>query len=200
MRHKRIQKWLSDSKDRELPGKRRKILGKHLEKCGTCSSYAKDLERIALETRKIKRTEVDPSYWEDFTLRLRAKISSLSQEKKGAAFFRRWKWAFAAAASVVVIALGLLLYLAQSQSAQETYVFSFEESLNQIYQEIGDDSELEESFNSMILASIGEATQSSGETMRLDLSENPLLWDSLSEEEMGLLESELKKKIKSKED
>jgi len=197
MRHRKIQKWLSDSRDGELSGKRRKILGRHLEKCASCCSYAKDLERITLETRKIKRPEVYPAYWEEFNLKLRAKISSLSQDKKVVAFFQRWKWAFAAAAIVVVIALGLLLYFTQSQSAQEAYIFSFEDSLNQIYQEIGDDSELEELFNLVIMASIGETIEGSGETMKLNFFGEPLLWDSLSEEEMRLLESELKKNIKS---
>ncbi|GAH75314.1 unnamed protein product, partial [marine sediment metagenome] len=76
---------------------------------------------------------------------------------------------------------------------QEIYVFSFESSLAKIYQEIGSDQELEQLFNSVILASIGETFGDSGWGERPDFYENLILWENLTEEEMRYLESEIKK-------
>jgi len=194
VRHKKIEKLLSNNIDGELPEKKKKILETHLRKCSSCSSYAENVERIHKEAKNLEKLEVPPAYWEEFTSRIKTEISSTQQEKlRGAPLFLRWKWAWAGAASLFVIVVGLFLYIIQNKTPQEVYVFSFERSLAKIYQEIGSDQELEQLFNSVILASIGETLEDSGWGERPDFYENLILWENLTEEEMRYLESEIKK-------
>lgn len=197
MRKRKIEKWLSDRIDGELSEKKAKILEEFLEKDAACRFYAKDLEKIQEESLRLKAAEVSPAYREEFVSRLRENISSFSsEEKRRRPLFLRWKWAAAATALVFVIALGLSLYLSQQKTVQEAYVISFEDSLARIDQEISDDSELEELFNSVILASLGDMIEYSDGFVGFGLSESPLPWEGLSDEEIKILESELKKNNK----
>jgi hypothetical protein len=197
MRHKKIEKLLSDNIDSELPEKEKKILESHLRECSSCSSFAENIQRIHEEAKSLERLEVSPAYLEEFTSRIKAEISSPQQDKMSVApLFLRWKWAWAGAASLLVIVAGMFLYLTQNKTAQEEYIFSFENSVVKIYQEIGSDPELEELFNSVILASIGETLEDSGWGERPDFYENLILWENLTEEEMKFLESEIKKDTK----
>jgi hypothetical protein len=198
MRHQKIQKWLSDQCDGELSRKKKRILDAHLERCSFCRSYAAILERIAEETNKIKLPEVSPFYWEDFSSRLKARVSSIPEEKrKGEGFFLRWKWAFATAASLFVLAFGLFLYLAHNKKiAQEDYIFSFENSFSQIREEIGDDSELEDAFNSILSASIDENLESDKMKMYLDFYEDTFFWENFSEDAISVPWAEIEKEPK----
>lgn len=198
MRHEKIQKWLSDQSDGELSGKKKRILDAHLEKCSFCRSYAEALERIAGETKKIKWPEGSPSYWEDFSSRLKARVSSIPEEKRKAeGLFLRRKWALATAASLFILAFGLFLYLAHNKKiAQEEYIFSLENSFNQIREEIGDDSELEDVFNSILLASIDENLESDRMNIYLDFYGDTFFWENFSEEEISVPWTEIEKETK----
>ena len=194
MECRKIEKWVSNNIDGELSEKKKKILEAHLKKCSSCRSYAKVIQRIHKETKSLETPEVSPVYWEEFTSSLKTKISSsLPEKRRGGALFLRWKWAWVGAGLIFVIVVGLTLYLIQNKAPQEVYIFSFENSLSQIYQEIGSDPELEDLFNSIILASIGETLEDSGWIISPDFYENPLLWENLTEEEMRFFESEIKK-------
>lgn len=194
MRHKKIEKWLSDRSDGKLSEKRKRNVEAHLKRCAACRSYARDLARIHQESKGLEMPEVSPSYREEFVSRLKAGISSLpSEERKGTPLILRWKWALAAVSFIILIFFGLFLYLNQQEPVQEFYIFSFEDSFNRISQEIGSDPDLEELFNSLVLASLGEAISDSGEIVQPDLYENSLFWESFTEEEMKFLESEIKK-------
>jgi len=183
MRHKKIQKWLSDQCDGELSERKERILEAHLERCAPCRSYAAILERVARETSKIKLPEVSPSYWQDFSFRLKKRISSIQKGRgRSEGLFLRWKWALAAAASIFVLAFGLFLYLAQNKIVQETYDFSFEDSFSQIREEIGNDSELEDVFNSILFASIWENLETDRMNIDLDFYGNNFFWENFSEE------------------
>lgn len=194
MRHKKVELWLSNSIDGELSEKKKKFLEKHLKKCPSCSSFAENIKRIQKEAKSLERPEVSPVYWDELTTRIRTEIYSAQQEKlQGKALFLRWKWAWAGAAMLSVIAAGLFLYHTQSKTPQEVYVFSFENYMANIYQEIGNDEELEDLFNSIVSASIGETLEDSEWAGRPDFYENLILWEDLTEEEMRFLESEIKK-------
>lgn len=192
MRKRKIEKWLSDRIDGQLSEKKTKILDEFLEKDAACRSYARELERIQEESLRLGAAEVSPTYREEFISRLKKKISFFSSEqKRRLPLLLRWKWA-AGAALIIVIALGLFLYLSQPKAVQEAYIFSFEDSLARIDQEISENSELEELFNSVMLASLGDMIGYSDAFVGFGLSEGPLLWEGLSDEEIKILESELK--------
>ncbi len=201
MRCRTIEKWLSDRIDGELSEKKIKALESHLERCVSCRSYAAALEIIQDEARSIPKPEVAPFYWEKFTSRLKSDLSSQKQkERLERPFVKRWIWAGAGAALTLFIVVGLYFLLFIEKPAPAVYVFSYEESLDQIYQEIGRDPELENMFNLVVLASIGESLEESEWQDSVGFQESPLLWENFSEEELKLLESEIKKEEKIEEE
>jgi len=194
MKCKKIEKWLSDSLDGELSKKKIQVLEEHIKKCALCRSYAKVMENIHKESKSLKMPVVSPAYWEDFSSRLKTKVSSFQPaEKRVGSFFVRWKWVWAGAVSICVIVVGLLLFLARDEISEEAYVFSFESSFSEIFQEIESDHELENLFNSLILASIGEVLEDSEWLVSPNFYEDSFLWENFTEEEMKYLESEIKK-------
>jgi hypothetical protein len=196
MRCRTIEKWLSDRIDGELSKEQEGLLEDHLERCASCRSYAASIAKLQDEAVNIKDPEISPSFWEGFASKLQASLKSFPQEKKERRpFGLGWNWVWSGAALFAVVVIGLYLLFFQSQPSQEIYVFSLENSLTRIYQTIGDDTELEELFNSVIMASIGESLEDSEWKERPDFLENLLLWEDLSEEEMKLLESEIKKDV-----
>jgi len=201
MKCEKIEKWISDHLDGKRQEEKERMLESHLKKCPSCRDYARNLEKIQEETRILASQEVPSSYRQEFTVRLRAKISALPPEKRKAApLVWRWKWAWAGVSFILVIAVGIFLYFnfAQIKSPQEIYVFSFEDSLSEIYQEINDNSELEDLFNSIILVSINELLEDSGWDLGLYYPEDPekfLLLEDITEGEMEFLKTEIKKEI-----
>lgn len=201
MRCKKIEKWLSDRIDGELSKEKEEILEDHLERCASCRAYAASIAKLQDETVSIKDAEISSDFWEEFASKLKANLKSLQQERKEKrSLVPGWKWVWSGAALLTVVVVGVYLLFFRSPQPQETYVFTLENSLAEIYQEIGDDYILEELFNSVIVVSIGESLEDSGWRERPDFSENFLLWEDLSEEEMKLLESEVKKDIKIEEE
>ena len=133
MKCEKIEKWISDHMDGRLREEKEKSLERHLKKCPSCKAYARNLERIQEEAKILASQEVSSSYKQEFTSRLKAKISALPPElRKAAPLARRWKWAWAGVSFILVIAVGIFLYFnfAQIKSPQETYVFSFEDIIN----------------------------------------------------------------------
>ena len=66
------------------------------------------------------------------------------------------------------------------------------DSVSEIYAEISASTELEEVFNSLVLASIEEALIETGWSEETFFIKNPLDRPSLTEEELRFIESELK--------
>ena len=199
MKCEKIEKWISDHLDGNLQEKKKRTLESHLKRCPSCRAYARNLEKIQEEARILASREVSSSYRQEFAARLKAKISALPPEKRKAAPLAwRWKWAWAGAAIILVIAVGIFLYFnsALIKSPQEIYVFSFEDSISEIYQEMNDNSELEDLFNSIILVSINEFLEDSGWNLGLYYPEDPenfLLLEDITEEEMEFLKTEIEK-------
>jgi predicted anti-sigma-YlaC factor YlaD len=194
---KKIEKWLSDRIDEELSQKKIKALDAHLKKCAVCRSYAASIEKIHDEAKSMGRQDASPAFWEGFVSRLKVNLNSPRQEKKERRPVRLgWNWVWSGTAILIVVIIGLYLLFFQSMPSQEMYVFSLDNSLTQIYQEIGNDSELEELFNSIVIASIGESLGDSEWVESPDFFENLLLWEDLTEEEIKFLESEIKEDVK----
>ncbi len=191
----KVEKWLSDRIDGELSVRKTGAIEAHLKKCASCRSYAASLEKIHEEVLRLKREEASPAFWEDFAQRLKANLGSSRKMKERRPIGWGWNWVWSSAALFALVAVGLYLLLFQSPQPQEMVVVSLENSLASIYQEIGEDSELEELFNSILVESIDEYLEDSEWRERPDVLENPLLWESLTEEEIKFLESEIKKDI-----
>lgn len=193
MRCQEIEKWLSDNIDGELSEGQKKTLKIHLEKCSSCQGFARDLGKINEETKSLMNFKLSSNYWPAFLTRLQRDISSLqSRERMTASVIMKWRWTLGSIAIIAAIVIGLLLHFNQANFSQEFYVFSLDESLSRIYQEIGDDQELEEVFNSVVFVSIAETFEGSERDIAFVFYEDFDL-DNLTEEETKWLISEIEK-------
>lgn len=194
----KIEKWLSDMIDGELPERKRKKVGDHLQKCSLCRAYLQKLERIQTEAKKFDYGKVAPHYWEDFPSRIKARISSLRpRQKESSPFAWGWRWAWVGAATILVIFIGLYMFYFQARVGQEVYVFSFEDSIAQVFYEIGPNSELADIFNTVILESLGESLGKTEGEIIPGVEGLSFLEEGLTEEELMYLDSEIKKEIES---
>jgi len=198
MKCKEIEKWISDLMDGELSERKRKEVEDHLQECPLCRVYQEKLERIQTTVKEVDSGRVAPDYWEEFPSRIKDRISSLKpRQRERSPFAWGWKWAWVGAALILVVFMGLYLIHFQPRAEQEVYVFSFEDALAQVFQEIGENSELAALFNTVILASIEETL---GEIER-EIVPGWEGWsfpeEELTEEELIQLDSEIKKEIKS---
>lgn len=198
MKCKKIEKWISDLIDEELSERKRREVEDHLQKCSLCRAYQERLERIQTTVKEVDSSQVPPDYWEEFPSRIKERISaSRPRQRERRRFAWGWKWAWVGAALILVVLMGMYLLHFQPRAEREVYVFSFEDSLVQVFQEIGENSELAALFNTVILASIEEML---GETDREIVPGLESLYfpeEEFTEEELIQLDLEIKKEIKS---
>jgi hypothetical protein len=198
MKCKEIEKWLSDMIDGELSEKKRKDVEGHLQKCSLCRAYQEQLERIQKTSKEVDYGRVAPDYWEEFPARIKARISSSRpRQRERIPFAWGWRRAWVGAALILIIFIGLYLAYFQTRGGKDVYVFSFEDSMAQVFQEIGENSELADLFNSIILASIEELLGETEEEIIPGLENLSFPGEELTEEELIYLDSEFKKEIKS---
>jgi hypothetical protein len=108
---------------------------------------------------------------------------------------RAWLAAGALAAAAVLV---LLVLPPQKAGLRDKGVaFSIDETLAQVFTEIGDDPELERAFNTLLASFLRGIMESSPGGIGLGHYDSPLLWQDLTEEELRFLENEIKKEMKS---
>ena len=198
MKCKEIEKWISDLMDGELSERKRKEVEDHLQECPLCRVYQEKLERIQTTVKEVDSGRVAPDYWEEFPSRIKDRISSLKpRQRERSPFAWGWKWAWVGAALILVVFMGLYLIHFQPRAEQEVYVFSFEDALAQVFQEIGENPELAGLFNTVILASIEETLGDTEWELVPSLESLSFPEEELTEEELIHLDSEIKKEIKS---
>lgn len=191
------EKWISDFLDGSLGDEERDLLDRHLAECPSCRAYRERLERIQQEAARSSKTAVPPSYWEDLSSAVRRRIEASGRGREPARpVWWNWGWAFGVAALFAVVVFGLLLRPGSNPSTQSD-VFTFEAYLGRLGQEIGDDAELAGNFNLVLLSSLRKELAAAIPEENPVYSEDPLLWESLSEEEWQILEQELKKELTS---
>ncbi len=198
MRCKKYEKWISDSLDGQLSSKRSRRLHSHLAHCSACRAYQEKSRRLQEEMLDLERVEFPPGYWGEFTNKLALRLRAVKPERLGwKQHWRSWKWAWAGAAIFVAAALGLIFFLPRGPEAAESYVFSFERCLDLVYREIGDDSQLADLINLSVVRSLEEGIGVDSPIARPLFVEDPFFLESLSEEELELLDREVEIKIKS---
>jgi hypothetical protein len=196
MNCKKYEQWISNGLDGALSLQKKKSLEAHLAQCPECRAYHRHLGRIQAEALRLKITEPSPQYWEEFSTILERKLKTSQPAKDAPRPFRLgWKWAWAGLPVLLALALSLVFFRNRIQ-APEHDVFWFEACLNRLYLEIGDDATLEDNFNRVILGSLGEGLYSEALEERVLLPHDPWLWESLSDEELQLVEQEIKREMK----
>lgn len=198
MKCKKIEKWLSDLIDGELSERKKKEVGDHLQECSLCRSYQEKLERIQTTVKEVDFGRVAPDYWEEFPSRIRDRVSSFKpRHKERRPLAWGWQWAWVGAALLLVIFMGLYVMHLLPRAEQEVYAFSLEDSLEQVFQEIGENEELADLFNMALLAAIEETLGETEKEILPGLEGLSFPEEELTEEELIQLDSEIKKEIKS---
>ncbi len=189
------EKKISDLLDGRLSGKQKSILENHLSQCPECREYKNQLIVLSSKVKESNKQKIPKDYEREFSIRLKNRLLNEQQQKKGKNRLPGFeKWAYGAAGFIVVFFLVLYFVVLQPASilTEGYYVFSFEDAMGDLFGEINDDAELEELFNTIILASLTEALEGlDGETIPF-IIDNPLYGDDISEEDLKMLESKIK--------
>ncbi len=191
-----FEQWISDLIDGELPEAKRIILEKHLPGCPSCWAYQKNIEALHGEVIHLDQSSAEPDYFQEFSEKLRTKLVSGRQPGRAAIFVDLgWRWAYAAAAAAFVAVMMVFLVSPHNHFLQDEriVVTSYEDVITDIYGSIGDDAELEELFNTMLLASITKEVEDPNWRKGVDYSDEVNLLEGLTEEEMQLLDTIIKK-------
>jgi hypothetical protein len=191
------EKWISDALDGALSEKRTRRLESHLAQCSSCRSRRENLLRLQHASLRLAGAPVSPAYWEDFSARLERRLRPQTREYNlRTSHRRRWQWAWAAAAAVMVSVLGFMLVTSRRPAVQHE-IFSYEECLSRLGQQIGDDSDLASNFNLVLWDSIRESLGGSVLEERPRFTEDPFFWEGLGEEEWEVIAREVQKEIKT---
>ncbi len=205
MRCRKSEKWISDGIDGNLAVRKQRKLDAHVEACGSCRAYRRHLEKIQGEALNLSGPALSPEYWQDSIARLQANLARTGpaeqkefklRPRQAPAFSPGLRWAWAGAASVLAVGLGLYFMLFQGRGFLETSPRAFRDQVNSLYEMIGDNSDLEAEFNSLIRASILEEAGEAGAEVKHLLYGNSLFLDSLSDEEVQILDAEISKVLK----
>jgi len=174
----------------------------HLSRCAPCRDYRRRLERIQNGARASSSPQVPAAYWESAIARLKLRIETPEARNRDplpgrvpmSAAARRWAWA--GAVSILAMGAGLYLLLSPPRLPVETYPLTLEETISRLYERIGDNIALEDEFASLLQASIrDQAGDEDGDVARL-LYGNSSFIESLSDEEIQLLDSQLNRELK----
>lgn len=186
------EKKISDLLDGRLSEKQKSILENHVSRCPSCREYKNQLITLNSKVKEIEKQIISKDYEQEFSIRLKNRLLNEQQQKYRLPGFE--KWAYSAAGFIIVLFLVFYFVILQPTSIQTEgyYVLSFEDAIGDLYGEINDDVELEELFNTIILASLTEALEGlDGETIPF-IIENPLYGGDISEEDLKMLESKIK--------
>jgi len=197
MRCRDYEKWVSDSLDGVMRDEQRARLEAHLKKCPSCQAYSARLTRIHQEAASSRKAAVAPSYWEELSSAVRRRIEATEKSPRHlrpAWWSWRWAWGGVVLFSAVVFSL---LLRPRPNPAFQSDVFTFEACLGRLNQEIEDDAELAGNFNLVLLSSLRKDLSPAILEENPVFSEDPLFWESLSEEEWRILEEILTKELKS---
>ena len=200
MNCRQAKKKISDFVDGRLSEKQKGHIEEHLTGCPVCREYKKDLEILRAEARRMERSKIPPEYTQDFSARLKRKLQAETRES-GARIGKIWRWKWALGSAGMLVLVFVILYFAvltpPLPPTEEYFVLSFEETLSEIYGEIETDRNLEELFNSFILASIGEALEDLDWDTESFILMNPLYRNDISESEWERIEEGMKKNTES---
>jgi hypothetical protein len=96
----------------------------------------------------------------------------------------------------IAVVLGLVLFQRGEKVARDD-IFSFEACLDRVFQEIGDDDAAAADFNRLLSGAVLGGGEDVFFEDDVELWSEPFFWRSLTEEELRLIEEEIKKSFRS---
>lgn len=191
-----FEHMISDLTDGELPGENRKILDEHLLICPSCQTYQKNVEAIREELYHLEQPGIEPEYFQSFAERLKTELYRLGRPGGSGVFLDLgWKWTYTAAAAAFVVLMMIFLLTPSQRLLQDEgiVVTTYEDAIRQIYSSIGGDSELEELFNTLLLASISAEVEDPVWSEEVGYPDELDLFKGVTEEEIRMLKNPNKK-------
>jgi anti-sigma factor RsiW len=200
MRCKKSERWISDRLDGTLAGAKARRLVAHLGECSACRSVLRRQERLQAAARGLAAPERSREYWENSISRLQAKLAAAPAPRplrgRTRAFVTSPRWAWAEAVTTFAVAAGLFFLVLRGGAPIEFQTLAFEDAYGNLAEQIGDSADLESSLNASLQLTIGEhAAGVDGEVHHLLYGHSEFL-DSLSDEEVQVLDAELSRVLK----
>jgi hypothetical protein len=200
MRCGTIEKWISDELDGDLSGRKKRRLDLHLAACAACRAYRNRLERLQHEAGLLRVPSVPADYWETSVARLQQKLRSeapaVAAARPRPAFSPRMRWAWSGGAGLLAAAAFLVLAVFRMNPPLEPYPISFEDTVNGVFSQIGDNAELEKDFDLVVRTSIREHVGPADDDVKRLLYGSSLFLDGLSDEEVKLLDELVNRELK----
>jgi len=200
-RHKK--KMISDFVDGRLSDKQTTILENHISSCSSCRDYKNHLVLISSTAKQREKKDMPKGYALEFSNKLKRQLLNEQRQQGQKSRFKGFeKWAYSAAAFIIFLFLLVYFVILQPTAVQTegNFILSFEDAIGDIYRAIDNDSELEELFNTNIMASLTEALEDLDEETFHFIIENQIYRDDLNEEDLKSNKSKTKPKLKLKED
>lgn len=188
---------VSDALDGELPPKRLARLEAHLRECDSCRTYRRSLELIGAEAAKETSPVPGREYWTDFVSGLSRKIDALD--------VRRRSWSRAvpllpglrqalAAGLVGLVALAAFVLLSRRSPLPEEFAYLHsEDSVTGVLEAAASDPELGAYLDLELRSSIENAAKMDAAGELFLTVDEPLFWESLSEEELAAIAADLER-------
>jgi predicted anti-sigma-YlaC factor YlaD len=197
MKCEKIERWISDDLDAALALRKRQELEPHLKACPACREYWSKVRRIQAESKRLEGPEVSLERLEALSAGIMGKLRLESQDKRtGRALSLTWRWARLAVPAVLALALGVVLFQGRGEAPRDD-IFSLEGCFDLVAREIAGDAELAAGFNRFITESLAEEGDPSLPSDDIYIWNEPYFWEGLSDDELRLVEEEVKKEIRS---
>ncbi len=198
----KIRRWISDDIDKGLSAEKRRLLESHLATCASCRYYRLNLALIQEESPGLIRPQITPGYWQESISKLKAGLRA--REESGTkikavpspVFSFKWQWIGTGAVALLVVAFGLYFVLSGPLADPEMMAFSFEDAIDGIDQEIGGSPELDKDLETVIRDSVYDQIRGFEDVVNPFHFENPLFLESLSEEELQIMELAIQNQLK----
>lgn len=197
MKCEKIERWISDDLDAALAPRKSQKLEPHLKACPACREFRNKVRRIQAESERLEGPEVSLERLEALSAGIMRQLRLEKQEERaGRALRLTWRWARLAVPAVLALALGVVLFRGRGEAPQDD-IFSLEGCFDRVAREIAGDAELAAGFNRFITESLAEEGDPSLPSDDIYIWNEPYFWEGLSDDELRLVEEEVKKEIRS---
>ena len=174
MRCEKARKWISDGLDGRLAGRRAEPLERHLRSCAACRAYRSDVSLIQARSHAQPAPSLTPGEWIRFERDLERELGRTPSAGRRLVLFPGIRVRLAWVGAGVILAGAMVYFLAKGGPPQlDPAFFSYEGSLGQIDREIRDNPGLADSFNRLVVASIGDTIRAGQSDLPMDLLANP---------------------------
>jgi hypothetical protein len=146
---------------------------------------------------RLEEPEVSPESLEALSAEIRRKLRlERPGERAGRSLTLIWRWARLAGPAVLALVLGVVILRGRGEAPQDD-VFSLEGCFDRVAREIAGDDDLAAGFSRFIIESLVEEREASLPSGDVYIWNEPYFWECLGDDELRLVEEEIKKEIPS---